>query len=54
MTGDIARGLGLVYFTNASNGTSLVRALAAPVFGTTTPRAIGRTTTGTTIRTCSP
>ena len=27
MTGDIARGLGLVYFTNAYNGTSLVAAL---------------------------
>jgi CubicO group peptidase (beta-lactamase class C family) len=33
MTGDVARGIGLVYFTNAANGTSLVEALAAPVFG---------------------
>ena len=33
MTGDMAKGLGLVYFTNASNGTSLVAALAAPVLG---------------------
>jgi tetratricopeptide (TPR) repeat protein len=33
MTGDLATGRGLVYFTNASNGTSLVEALAAPVFG---------------------
>ena len=33
MTGDLATGLGLVYFTNASNGTSLVEALASPVFG---------------------
>jgi CubicO group peptidase (beta-lactamase class C family) len=33
MTGDLQQGLGLVYFTNASNGTSLVEALAAPVLG---------------------
>jgi CubicO group peptidase (beta-lactamase class C family) len=33
MTGDVASGLGLVYFTNASNGTTLVEALASPVFG---------------------
>jgi CubicO group peptidase (beta-lactamase class C family) len=32
MTGDVGRGAGLVYFTNASNGTSLVEALAGPVF----------------------
>jgi CubicO group peptidase (beta-lactamase class C family) len=32
MTGDVGRGTGLVYFTNASNGTSLVQALASPVF----------------------
>ncbi|MGH7512642.1 MAG: serine hydrolase [Gemmatimonadales bacterium] len=33
MTGDVATGVGLVYFTNASNGTSLVEALASSVFG---------------------
>ncbi|HKS54663.1 MAG TPA: serine hydrolase [Steroidobacteraceae bacterium] len=33
MTGDIARGLGLVYFTNGPNGTSLVEALSSRVFG---------------------
>jgi tetratricopeptide (TPR) repeat protein len=33
MTGDLATGRGLVYFTGAPNGTSLVEALAAPVFG---------------------
>ena len=33
MTGDIAQGLGLVYFTNASNGTSLVEALTSRVLG---------------------
>jgi CubicO group peptidase (beta-lactamase class C family) len=33
MTGDLALGRGLVYFTGAPNGTSLVEALAAPVFG---------------------
>jgi CubicO group peptidase (beta-lactamase class C family) len=33
MTGDVARGLGLVYFASASNGTSLVEALASRVFG---------------------
>lgn len=32
MTGDVARGTGFVYFTNAPNGTSLVEALAGPVF----------------------
>jgi hypothetical protein len=33
MSGDLATGRGLAYFTGASNGTSLVEALAAPVFG---------------------
>ena len=33
MTGDVARGIGLVYFTNASNGTSLVEAVSSRVFG---------------------
>ena len=33
MTGNLATGRGLVYFTNASDGTSLVETLAAPVFG---------------------
>jgi len=33
MTGDLATGRGLAYFTGAPNGTSLVEALAAPVFG---------------------
>jgi len=33
MTGNLATGRGLVYFTGAPNGTSLVEALAAPVFG---------------------
>ncbi len=33
MTGDVAKGIGLVYFTNASNGTSLVDALSSPVLG---------------------
>ena len=32
MTGDVGRATGFVYFTNASNGTSLVEALAGPVF----------------------
>jgi hypothetical protein len=32
MTGDVGRGTGFVYFTNASNGTSLVEALAGLVF----------------------
>jgi CubicO group peptidase (beta-lactamase class C family) len=32
MTGDVGRGTGFVYFTNAGNGTSLVEALAGPVF----------------------
>ena len=32
MTGDVGRRTGFVYFTNASNGTSLVEALARPVF----------------------
>jgi hypothetical protein len=31
MTGDVGRGTGFVYFTNASNGTSLVEALAGLV-----------------------
>jgi CubicO group peptidase (beta-lactamase class C family) len=35
MTGDLAMNRGLVYFTGAPNGTSLVEALAAPVFGGT-------------------
>jgi CubicO group peptidase (beta-lactamase class C family) len=38
MTGDVGRGTGLVYFTNAANGTSLVEALARPVFGSTPSR----------------
>ena len=38
MTGDVRRGTGLVYFTNASNGTSLVEALAGPVFPGTSSR----------------
>jgi CubicO group peptidase (beta-lactamase class C family) len=38
MTGDVGRGTGLVYFTNAANGTSLVEALAGPVF----PGALSR------------
>jgi CubicO group peptidase (beta-lactamase class C family) len=33
MTGDIAKGIGLVYFTSAYNGTSLVEALVSPVLG---------------------
>ncbi len=33
MTGDIGRGLGFVYFTNASNGTSLVEAMSSRVLG---------------------
>src|SRR5690349_3401122 len=33
MTGDLATGRGFAYFTGAPNGTSLVEALAAPVFG---------------------
>jgi CubicO group peptidase (beta-lactamase class C family) len=33
MTGDVGRRTGFVYFTNASNGASLVAALAKPVFG---------------------
>lgn len=37
MTGDIERGLGLVYFTNAYNGTTLVEALASPVLGDERP-----------------
>jgi CubicO group peptidase (beta-lactamase class C family) len=38
MTGDVARGTGFAYFTNAPNGTSLVGALAAPVFPGTSSR----------------
>jgi len=38
MAGDVGRGTGLVYFTNASNGTSLVEALAWTVFGGTPSR----------------
>ncbi len=37
MTGDIAQGLGLVYFTNGPNGTSLVEALTSRVLGTENP-----------------
>lgn len=37
MTGDIAQGLGLVYFTNGPNGTSLVEALTSRVLGTEKP-----------------
>lgn len=33
MTGDLARGVGLVYFTNASDGTALVEPLASRVLG---------------------
>ena len=33
MTGDIDKGIGLVYFASAYNGTSLVEALASPVLG---------------------
>jgi CubicO group peptidase (beta-lactamase class C family) len=38
MTGDVGRGTGFVYFTNAANGTSLVETLALPVFGGTPSR----------------
>jgi CubicO group peptidase (beta-lactamase class C family) len=38
MTGDVGRGTGFVYFTNASNGTSLVEALGGPVFRGTPSR----------------
>ncbi len=37
MTGDIAQGLGLVYFTNGPNGTSLVEALTSRVLGNENP-----------------
>jgi len=37
MTGDIAQGLGFVYFTNGPNGTSLVEALASRVLGNDNP-----------------
>jgi CubicO group peptidase (beta-lactamase class C family) len=37
MTGDIAQGLGLVYFTNGPNGTSLVEALTSRVLGKENP-----------------
>jgi CubicO group peptidase (beta-lactamase class C family) len=37
MTGDLAQGSGFVFFTNASNGTSLVAALAEPVLGDDPP-----------------
>ncbi len=37
MTGDVGRGLGLVYFTNASDGTALVEPLASRVFGHESP-----------------
>ena len=39
MTGDIAKEIGLVYFTGAYNGTSLVAALAAPVLRRGSPGA---------------
>ena len=53
MTGDVAKGVGLVYFTNASNGTSLVEALASSVSDANPARHM-RITTGTTIRAWSP
>ncbi|HEY7642576.1 MAG TPA: serine hydrolase [Steroidobacteraceae bacterium] len=37
MTGDIGQGLGLVYFTNGPNGTSLVEALTSRVLGNDKP-----------------
>jgi CubicO group peptidase (beta-lactamase class C family) len=37
MTGDIGQGLGLVYFTNASDGTALVEPLASRVLGREPP-----------------
>lgn len=37
MTGDLAQGTGFVFFTNASNGTSLVAALAEPILGNDPP-----------------
>jgi CubicO group peptidase (beta-lactamase class C family) len=37
MTGDIAQGLGLVYFTNGPNGTSLVEALTSRILGSENP-----------------
>ncbi|MEO7987364.1 MAG: serine hydrolase, partial [Gemmatimonadales bacterium] len=37
MTGNIDQGIGFVYFASAYNGTSLVEALAAPVFGDAHP-----------------
>ncbi len=37
MTGNIDRGIGLVYFASAYNGTSLAEALATPVFGNAHP-----------------
>lgn len=37
MTGDIAQGLGLAYFTNGPNGTSLVEALTSRVLGNENP-----------------
>ena len=37
MTGDIAQGLGLVYFTNGPNGTSLVETLTSRVLGNENP-----------------
>jgi CubicO group peptidase (beta-lactamase class C family) len=33
MSGDVARGVGMVYFTNTYNGTSLMAALASRVYG---------------------
>lgn len=37
MTGDIARGIGLAYFTNAYNGTTLVEAIASRTLGRDDP-----------------
>lgn len=37
MTGDIAQGVGFVYFTNGPNGTPLVEALASSVLGNENP-----------------
>ncbi len=37
MTGNLAQGLGLVYFTNASDGTALVEPLASRVLGASHP-----------------
>jgi CubicO group peptidase (beta-lactamase class C family) len=37
MTGDMARGIGLAYFTNAYNGTTLVEAIASRTLGRDDP-----------------